>query len=92
MQRLLSFNSSSLMQVCMFCTMNINDYYTPNTLGEYSLVKGAGKDMWIALSAKKKIDPWGLFLALGYANLTLDCVYCYGVLNLQRPYLVAAQI
>lgn len=87
MQCLLSFSGSSTL-VCMFCTMNINDCYTANTPGEYSLREGMGKNMCTALSSlficENKIDLWGLgkwlFLTLGYANLTLVCVYCFTLL------------
>lgn len=71
----------------MFCTMNINDCYTANTPGEYLLWGGVGKDMREALNSLlicgNKIDPEGpgklLFVTLGYANLTLLCVYYYSV-------------
>lgn len=63
MQRLLSFSSGPTL-VCMFCTMNINDCFTANTPGEYSLGEGVGKDMRTALGSllvcENKIDPRGL--------------------------------
>lgn len=102
MQRLLSFSGGPT-PLCMFCTMNINDCFTANTPGEYSLGGGGKaweKDMRTALGALlvcgNKIDQWGLgkrlFLTLGYANLTLVCVFCCGALHLPRHFLGAAQI
>lgn len=52
MQRLLSFSGGPT-PLCMFCTMNINDCFTANTPGEYSLGGGKrGKRTCARLSAR----------------------------------------